>query len=85
MKYILILLFLIPVTLIAQERQSMVLHGDTLFIRNWTTGDSVQLNKPFPSQVGQNGKVLSTNGTVYSWQSVAGGGDLLAAHHQPFF
>lgn len=36
-----------------------------------------------PDQTGNNGKFLSTNGTVASWTALAGGGDMLASTYDP--
>jgi hypothetical protein len=47
--------------------KTLILHSDTLWLKNHTTNDSSQLNKTLPSQAGQSGKVLSTNGTNYVW------------------
>lgn len=36
-----------------------------------------------PSQTGNNGKFLKTNGTTATWESIPGGGDMLAATYDP--
>lgn len=36
-----------------------------------------------PSQAGNSGKFLKTNGTTASWESIPGGGDMLAATYDP--
>ncbi len=36
-----------------------------------------------PSQTGQNGKFLTTNGSTASWATIAGGGDMLASVYDP--
>lgn len=75
MKKILLFLLLIPMFCFSQNQdiKTMVIHGDTLFVKNWTANDSIQLNRIIPSQVGQAGKLLGTNGTNYIWQTSGGG------------
>lgn len=46
---------------------SLTLRNDTLFSINPGTGAETQLTKLVPSPSGQSGKVLSSNGTNYSW------------------
>lgn len=57
---------------------SVIVRSDTVFSYNPSTQAEVQLTKFIPSMVGQSGKVLSNNGTVYQWitnsASVAWGG-----------
>lgn len=88
MKKLLTILLLIPSFGFCQEQiKSMILHGDTLFLKNWTTGDSIQLNRMFPSQIGQVDKFITTNGTNYLWTAlktingtaVFGTGDIVTA------
>jgi hypothetical protein len=60
--------------------KTLILHSDTLWLKNFTTGDSSQLNKATPSPIGQSNKVLSSNGANYVWAtnsaSVSWGGIL---------
>lgn len=65
MKNILIIIFILSSKCFSQK--VLVVHGDTLWLKNYATGDSNQLNKTVPTQIGQSGKVLSTNGTSYQW------------------
>lgn len=46
---------------------SFFVRNDTLFSFNPGTTEERQLTKFIPSQGGQSGKVLSTNGTIYNW------------------
>jgi hypothetical protein len=41
------------------------------------------LSNSLPSQAGNNGKFLTTNGTVASWATISGGGDMLASTYDP--
>lgn len=50
---------------------SLVARGDTLFNFDPSTGVWTQLTKSVPAQAGQSGKVLSTNGTTYTWYDIA--------------
>jgi hypothetical protein len=51
----------------AAQLSSLIVRNDTIFNMNPTTGVETQLTKLIPSQSGQSGKVLSTNGTNYVW------------------
>jgi len=68
-----IFLLLISATCYGQDAKTIVVHGDTLWLKNFTTGDSLQLNRIIPSMAGQAGKVISTTGTAYEWVSQSGG------------
>jgi hypothetical protein len=46
---------------------SLIVRGDTLFNKDPLTGIETQLTKLVPSQSGQSGKFVSTNGTGYVW------------------
>lgn len=45
--------------------------------------DALATRGSLPSQTGNNGKYLTTNGTVASWAAVAGSGDMLIATYDP--
>ena len=69
-KVLIILLLFAPLISLAQnDIITMIIHGDTLYLKNWTTNDSIKLNRTVPSQVGQAGKLLSATGTEngYEW------------------
>lgn len=70
MKKLFIILFLSPLFINAQL-VSLIVRGDTLFSVDPTTGTERQLTKLVPVQTGQNGNVLSTNGTAYQWYNVS--------------
>lgn len=64
MRIIIVILMLISITTEAQK--GWWLNGDTLrYVKE--PGDTVQINKLVPSMSGQSGKVLSNNGTSYTW------------------
>lgn len=65
MKKIFYLIFLFP--FIASAQPGVVLIGDTVKSFDPATGQYVQLTKLVPSQIGQSGKVVSSNGTSYIW------------------
>lgn len=67
MKRLLIILFVLPV--FAKAQLGIVSRGDTIFSFDPATNTFVQLTKLVPSQTGQAGKFLSTNGTNYQWLS----------------
>lgn len=65
-KLYIILLFFI--SLVAKSQLAvLVMHTDTLLSFNPSTGVYIQLTKLVPSQSGQSGKYLSTDGTNYTW------------------
>jgi hypothetical protein len=78
MKKLLIILLLSPLFCIGQN-VSFIVSGDTLFASNPSTGERRQLTKTIPTQVGQSGKVLGTNGSVFVWQDPPTAG----AHNHP--
>ncbi len=67
MKRLLIILFVLPV--FAKAQLGIVSRGDTIFSYDPASNTYVQLTKLVPSQTGQAGKFLSTNGTNYQWLS----------------
>lgn len=69
MKKILTILLILKFFTSEAQLQSFVMRGDTLFSINPSTGVETQLNKLVPTQTGQSGKILSTNGTSYQWLS----------------
>jgi hypothetical protein len=71
MKKLLIILLLFPVFGHSQL-VSFILRGDTLFAVNPSTSEERQLTKNIPTQAGQNGKVLGTNGTNFQWVNPSG-------------
>jgi hypothetical protein len=71
MKYLLIFIALISSHAEAQL-SSIVVRNDTIFNYNPSTAVYTQLNKFIPTQTGQNGKVLGTNGTSFQWVNPSG-------------
>lgn len=67
MKKILTILFLLFAVSSFAQTKYFVVHGDTLYLKNSDGSDSIQLNRFIPTQSGQSGKVLSTDGTNYQW------------------
>ena len=70
MKKLFLFCLLIPLVSNAQL-SSLVIRNDTLFSLNPLTGVETQLTKLVPSLAGQTGKVVSTNGTAYTWYDIA--------------
>lgn len=72
MKILITILFLIiSASVFAQK--GFMFRGDTLlYVR--ALGDTVQITKNVPPQAGQSSKVLSTNGTTYTWIVPSAGG-----------
>lgn len=67
-KIFIILLVLISYNSFSQaDAITIVLHDSTLWLKNFTTNDSLKLNNRVPSIAGQAGKVLATNGIGYAW------------------
>jgi hypothetical protein len=66
MRKIFLILLLLPAFADAQL-SSIVLRNDTLFSYNPSTNVWTQLTKTVPAKTGQSGKVLSNNGTDYTW------------------
>lgn len=70
------------VTLVAEGGSSS--GGGAVSSVNGQTGVVVlDADDVLPSQAGNNGKFLSTDGTNSSWAALAGGGDMLAATYDP--
>ena len=58
------------------DSQTLSLAGNTLSISGGNSADLSSLNTDsLPSQTGNSGEYLTTNGTTASWASVSGGGD----------
>ena len=68
MKKILFIIILFPLAATSQLT-SFIVRGDTLFSVNPSTGAEIQLTKLVPPMIGQSGKVLSNNGSNYTWVS----------------
>ena len=74
-----IIFLLIPISVFAQDAKTLIVHGDTLFLKNFNTGDSTQINKTclflmksdtpamlLPYQLAINGKQNSLGYTPYN-------------------
>jgi len=72
----LIFLLLISSQVFAQDAKTIVVHGDTLWLKNFTTDDSMQLNKlPFKTVNGDSLRGIGNlviSGSGASWGSVTG-------------
>ena len=84
MKKLLLILLLIPVFTNSQL-VSLIVRGDTLFSIDPLTGTERQITRTVPTQAGQSGKVLSTNGTAYTWYDLATVLNLKAPLASPIF
>lgn len=67
MRKIFFILFVFAAFICNAQLSSITLRNDTLFSVNPSTGVWTQLTKTVPPKTGQNGKVLSTDGTDYTW------------------
>jgi len=72
MRIVIIIITLFIAQLAAGQQKGWWLNGDTLRYINGI-GDTVQINKLVPTMVGQSGKLLSNNGTNYTWVTNSAG------------
>lgn len=81
-KYLLISFIVLGYASSAQLTSLVVrsgVSGDTLYNFNPSTGTWTQLTKLVPTQAGQAGKFLSTNGSAYTWAVPDGGASVWGA------
>jgi len=71
MKRITTILLLFFISLVAASQlSSLVVKNDTLFSFNPSTGVYTQLTKWAPAASGQTGKVMGSNGSLFSWMDL---------------
>lgn len=68
MRNLLIIVLLYPLVSFGQDAKTLLVHGDTLFYKNLTQNDSIQLTR-LQMFSGNSGKFLSTDGLKYVWSN----------------